>query len=717
VTGGESLIAYFESVAAAVGKPLIFTEIGYESATDAASSPAGSSTNVYDASLQSLLYQAFFDAWQQSGNASLTGVYFWNWDPNAAEVGPGNGANFSPQGEPALTEVTQAFSTSDKLELTPYFGPKSTLEIDITTSGSVVRVFDNISGGETVVDIPGIQISDAQIVTGQTDTPYVLDLEAGAIADALTVSAGDVLSGAGALTGHSTVAGTVSRVTVEGELELLSGGVASHVTVTGAGDDVRVDSGASATGTVLTSSGGAVVSGSATRTTVGGASDEIVYGGGVATSTTVLSGGTLDLLSGAVGDAITVSAGGKLIGSGLLAGASYVRGEAIGVEIGSGAAERVQASGTTTGTAVGDGGYQLVSSGGVAGGTEVLSGGRQYIYSDGLASATLVSAGGCQKVSSGGVASGATVLSGGRQYVYSGGETWASTVSSGGAETVFATGSAIGATVSNGGEEVVSSGGLASATAIQSGGRLVVYAGGEASGLAELSGGLVVDDGEVRNSGAGSLDGKLEGSGAVVETGVGDLVLSGAGTEFGGAAVISGGTLELARAGALGTGSVTFVAPATGSAVLLIDAADAPAAGGTFANTISNFNGADEDIDLRSIAFVSGASAKIVGSTLVLTDGGKTYSFKIAGGVAGAYPVLSDGHGGTLIDPTAIASQPNRPTAVEPQPLVPKVIAFAQAAAALAPSGAANTAPVSATSPAGQTPFAHATASAGAGRF
>src|SRR5262249_33083105 len=40
----------------------------------------------------------------------LIGAYFWNWDPNAAEVGPGNGANFSPQELPAQTVVTNNFN-------------------------------------------------------------------------------------------------------------------------------------------------------------------------------------------------------------------------------------------------------------------------------------------------------------------------------------------------------------------------------------------------------------------------------------------------------------------------------------------------------------------------------------------------------------------------------------------------------------------------------
>jgi hypothetical protein len=227
----------------------------------------------------------------------------------------------------------------------------------------------------------------------------------------------------------------------------------------------------------------------------------------------------------------------------------------------------------------------------------------------------------------------------------------------------------------------------------------------------------MVDEGEVRIGGAATLDGTLTGSGAIVQTLAGDLVLGAAGTDFSGRVVTEGGTIELASAGAIGTGVAQFVEPATGSAVLQIDAADAPAAGGTFANTIEGFSGVHEQIDLRNLAFVAGASAKVVGSTLVLTDGGKTYSFKLAGGVAGAYPVLSDGHGGTLIDPKANDSQPNKPTAVEPQPVVPPAIAFAQAAAAFVPNDASRAALSSSASPLGGPAFLHGVASAAASRF
>jgi glycosyl hydrolase family 113/parallel beta helix pectate lyase-like protein/List-Bact-rpt repeat protein len=124
VTGNQSLVSYFESVATTTGKPLIFTEIGYESASDAALQPAGTSTNIYDPALQANLYAAFFEAWQL--NNALTGVYFWNWDPDVAEVGPGNGPNFSPQEQPAQAIVTANFAAL------PY-----TLAAIVTGSGTV----------------------------------------------------------------------------------------------------------------------------------------------------------------------------------------------------------------------------------------------------------------------------------------------------------------------------------------------------------------------------------------------------------------------------------------------------------------------------------------------------------------------------------------------------------------------------------------------------
>jgi hypothetical protein len=181
-TGNQSLISYFASVATATGLPLIFTELGYESATDAASQPFGSSTNTYDPSLQSNLYAAFFEAWRQSGNDTLTGVYFWNWDPDAGEVGPGNGANFSPQGEPAQAVVTANFGGSTPaLQVSPAsniaatglqggpFTPSSFAFQFQATGGSVTYTVSGMPSWLTASSTSGTVTTSATTVTLSTN--------------------------------------------------------------------------------------------------------------------------------------------------------------------------------------------------------------------------------------------------------------------------------------------------------------------------------------------------------------------------------------------------------------------------------------------------------------------------------------------------------------------------------------------------------------------
>ncbi len=118
VTGNQSLISYYQGIAATLGKPLLFTELGYANSSDADFSPAtpGYDENgdadgaVADPTLQANLYQAFFDAWKADGNGSLAGTYLWNWEPDASSVGPDNGINFSVQGQPAQAVVQSGYA-------------------------------------------------------------------------------------------------------------------------------------------------------------------------------------------------------------------------------------------------------------------------------------------------------------------------------------------------------------------------------------------------------------------------------------------------------------------------------------------------------------------------------------------------------------------------------------------------------------------------------
>jgi len=506
-----------------------------------------------------------------------------------------------------------------------------------------------------------------------------LSLGAGTSAGLGAVDAGGAIVGSGIVyTGDDeigAVAGELSGVTVGTDggypIELKSGGRAIDVSVGDVVDDfnqlgeLSVDSGATTTGAAILG-------------------EEIVQAGGAAIGTTV-SVGVINVLGTTTGTIVFAS---SFIKSG---------GVASGTITESNGKEAVYYGGVASGAIVSAGGREVVRLGGVASQTTVLSGGVEYLWA-GTTTGTQVSAGGKEVVSSGGLANAATVLSGGQEYVVSGG-VGSGAIVSGGEEIVRSGGLAEATTLLSRAVEYVSSGGADAGAVVSAGGKQVISSGGVATGLTLLSGGELVDDGEVRIAGDATLAGILSGSGAVIETGGGTLLLSSYGDrDFAGKAAISGGTIELATVGALGSGYAQFVEPSTGSAVLQVDAADAPKAGGTFVNTIDDFSGANEAIDMRSIAFVAGAFATLTGSTLVLHDGGKTYTFDVAGSTATTYSVIGDGDGGTLIDPPASD---------------PAVARFAQTAAAFAPREAAKTALVSSTASVAQTPFAHATASAG----
>ncbi len=65
---------------------------------------------------------------------------------------------------------------------------------------------------------------------------------------------------------------------------------------------------------------------------------------------------------------------------------------------------------------------------------------------------------------------------------------------------------------------------------------------------------------------------------------------------------------------------------------------------------MSNFDKSFDGLDLRAVTFVTGATAVVSGTTLVVTDGGNKYDFQLGGTLGASYSVTSDGAGGTLIN-------------------------------------------------------------------
>ena len=360
---------------------------------------------------------------------------------------------------------------------------------------------------------------------------------------------------------------------------------------------------------------------------------------------TVLSGGRLEISAGVSTSGNTISNGGvEVLSSG---GADLAR-----TWIRTGGMLLVLSGGEAVSTTVWKGADYVFSGGEVLDtqvhGTEILSGGT--------ASATGIWGfdGGTQIVSAGGTALATHVgenHGAGGQFIYSGGV--ASNTSVDGWQTIFSGGLAVSTTL-NGvsatqGVETVESGGVASATTVISGGATIsILAGGTVIGLTNPAGAALIDNGVAIVSSAVTFAGTLTGAGQIIEEGGGALALGGSATGFSGEVVISGGGVELVTSNGAGSGSFDFEAPSAAIS-LKIDGAAAPAIGGTFANTLVDFNATNESVDLASIVYSAGASVSVAGGVLTLSDGGHAYKFNLGGMVATSYGVTSDSGTGTLI--------------------------------------------------------------------
>ncbi|MBX4191869.1 hypothetical protein KW798_00035 [Candidatus Parcubacteria bacterium] len=91
-----------------VGKPIIFTEIGYRSLDNSYQDPwnwqRGGS---YNASAQTNSYEALMSYWNDY--PWIAGIYWWRWDINPGAGGEGNN-DYMPQNKPAQDVLTKWFS-------------------------------------------------------------------------------------------------------------------------------------------------------------------------------------------------------------------------------------------------------------------------------------------------------------------------------------------------------------------------------------------------------------------------------------------------------------------------------------------------------------------------------------------------------------------------------------------------------------------------------
>lgn len=112
--GWTPWVEAIEKVQRRVGKPVIFTEIGYKSTVDGAIRPwewpQRDMASRVDLRTQANGYRAFFEVFW--GRDWLAGVYFWKWYPARDGSGVGREFGFTPQGKPAEKILTSWYGRS-----------------------------------------------------------------------------------------------------------------------------------------------------------------------------------------------------------------------------------------------------------------------------------------------------------------------------------------------------------------------------------------------------------------------------------------------------------------------------------------------------------------------------------------------------------------------------------------------------------------------------
>jgi hypothetical protein len=110
-----------QAFAAKVNKPLIITEIGYQSTKDSYLAPGNYQTsNGVDDSGQANAYQAFFSYWSSSN--LLKGIYLWEWQPES-NAGGSSDQDYTPQNKPAEAVMSAWFGGTGVA--TPYIAAAS----------------------------------------------------------------------------------------------------------------------------------------------------------------------------------------------------------------------------------------------------------------------------------------------------------------------------------------------------------------------------------------------------------------------------------------------------------------------------------------------------------------------------------------------------------------------------------------------------------------
>lgn len=117
-----------QGFAASVGKPILFSEVGYRSLQGAHTAPWNWQANgSVDLTEQANAYQALIEYW--NAYPFMQGVLFWDWSPNPSAGGT-NDSGYTPQNKPAEQVMTKWFTSAPP----PPVAPSAPMFTDTTTA-------------------------------------------------------------------------------------------------------------------------------------------------------------------------------------------------------------------------------------------------------------------------------------------------------------------------------------------------------------------------------------------------------------------------------------------------------------------------------------------------------------------------------------------------------------------------------------------------------
>ena len=206
--GGFNAVAAFENLNTTYSKPVIFTELGYESTAGTNTEPWNSSLyNGYDPTEQENCYEAFFEVFSQQ-TSWMKGVFWWAWQIPALAA---SDTGYDPNGKPAGT-----------VELPEWFGSATPI-FKISPSTPILALAQNSSTPVTIT------------VTGEDGFAGSVILAASGLPSGVTATFGtNPTTGSSILTlkASGTATAGTSKVTITGTSGTLTASTTINLTVT-----------------------------------------------------------------------------------------------------------------------------------------------------------------------------------------------------------------------------------------------------------------------------------------------------------------------------------------------------------------------------------------------------------------------------------------------------------------------------------------------------